>query len=127
MATLSARPTTVNAGGVAVASGSGDPGPWIILIADDDNDVHAVTELVLGDTRFDGRPLAFLHAYSAQETVETLRSVPDVSLVLLDVVMETEDAGLRLVPVPFGVHRKTGIALVITAALHGALAMIARL
>lgn len=95
MATLSARPTTVNAGGVAVASGSGDPGPWIILIADDDNDVHAVTELVLGDTRFDGRPLAFLHAYSAQETVETLRSVPDVSLVLLDVVMETDDAGLR--------------------------------
>jgi CheY-like chemotaxis protein len=95
MVTLSARQTAVNAGGMAMAPGAGDPYPWIILIADDDDDVHAVTELVLGDTRFDGRPLAFLHAYSAQETVETLRSVPDVSLVLLDVVMETDDAGLR--------------------------------
>ena len=33
--------------------------------------------------------------------------------------------GLRFIKVPFGVHRKTGILLLITATIHGALALLA--
>ncbi len=79
----------------------GEPGVpqdgWKILIVDDEEEVHRVTRLVLGDFRFHGKPLLFLSAYSAQEARALLREHPDVALVLLDVVMETEDSGLELV------------------------------
>jgi serine phosphatase RsbU (regulator of sigma subunit) len=70
---------------------------WKILIVDDDEEVHQVTRMVLSDLHFDGRPAAFMSAYSGAEARTLLRDHPDLSLVLLDVVMEREDAGLRLV------------------------------
>ncbi|HYH20570.1 MAG TPA: diguanylate cyclase [Azospirillum sp.] len=71
--------------------------PWRVLIVDDDPEVHAVTRLALAKVRFKGRRLEMLSAYSAQEAADTLRGTPDIAIVLLDVVMETDDAGLRLV------------------------------
>ena len=68
--------------------------PWKILIVDDDEEVHSITKLALRNFTFDDRPLTFLHAYSGAEGIEALRSNPDVSVCLLDVVMETEHAGL---------------------------------
>ena len=70
--------------------------PWLILIVDDDVDVHVVTKFALRDVRYKGRPLNFLHAYSGKEGFSTLRDTPDVALVLLDVIMETDHAGLVL-------------------------------
>lgn len=70
--------------------------PWVVLIVDDEPAVHEVTELVMSDFSFSGRHLLFLHAYSATEGREILRSRDDVALILLDVVMETEHAGLDL-------------------------------
>lgn len=70
--------------------------PWQILIVDDDLDVHAVTRLALHKVRYKNRPLKFLSAYSRQEAYVMLRDTPDIALVLLDVVMETDDAGLSL-------------------------------
>ncbi len=69
---------------------------WRILIVDDDADVHAVTRLALRNVSFKGRELELFSAYSGQEGFEMLRDVPDIALVLLDVVMETDDAGLLL-------------------------------
>jgi CheY-like chemotaxis protein len=69
--------------------------PWRILIVDDDVDVHVVTKFALSNTHFQGRRLSFLHAYSAREALDKLRSTSDIALVLLDVMMETDDAGLR--------------------------------
>ena len=69
--------------------------PWKILIVDDDEDVHEVTTLALKRSDILGHPLAFLHAYSAAEALALLRGDPDVALVLLDAIMETEDAGLE--------------------------------
>jgi PAS domain S-box-containing protein len=69
---------------------------WLILIVDDDLDVHAVTRLALHKIRFKGRGLKFLSAYSRKEAYAVLRDTPDIALVLLDVVMETDDAGLSL-------------------------------
>ncbi len=36
-------------------------------------------------------------------------------------------SGLRVIRVPMGVHRKTGIALAVFAALHGILAMLSNI
>ncbi|MBN1141418.1 MAG: DUF3369 domain-containing protein, partial [Deltaproteobacteria bacterium] len=73
--------------------------PWLILIADDDQDVHEATLFTLRDSIILGRPLEFFHAYSGRETVEVLRANPGIALVLLDAVMETERAGLSAVRV----------------------------
>lgn len=71
--------------------------PWKILIADDEEEVHQVTAIALIDVVFKGRPLEFLHAYSAREAHDMLAADPDIAIILLDVVMEEDDAGLKLV------------------------------
>ncbi len=70
---------------------------WKVLIADDEPEVHDVTRLVLGNFRFADRPLEFLSAYSAAQARQLLMDHPDIAVVLLDVVMESEQAGLTLV------------------------------
>jgi diguanylate cyclase (GGDEF)-like protein/PAS domain S-box-containing protein len=71
--------------------------PWLVLVVDDDPEVHTVTELALRGIAFLDRPIQFLHAHSGAEAAEVLARCPDVALILLDVVMETDDAGLRFV------------------------------
>jgi diguanylate cyclase (GGDEF)-like protein len=75
-----------------------DPGPaWRVLIVDDDADVHSTTTFALGTLEVHGRPLQFVHAWSAEQARDVLRREPDLAVVLLDVVMEQPDAGLHLV------------------------------
>lgn len=71
--------------------------PWLVLIVDDDPSVHSVTRLALRDMAHAGRKLLFLSAYSAADARQMLAVYPDIALILLDVVMEAEDSGLRLV------------------------------
>jgi diguanylate cyclase (GGDEF)-like protein len=74
--------------------------PWRVLIVDDEPDVHEATRLALRDLVFDGRPLHFDHAHSAQEARALLiEHGSDIAVMLLDVVMEASDAGLLLVRV----------------------------
>ncbi|EWY40285.1 phosphodiesterase [Skermanella stibiiresistens SB22] len=73
------------------------PPPWKVMIVDDDREVHAITKVVLSDFQFDERPLQFVSAFSAAEACELFPLHPDIAVVLLDVVMETDDAGLRCV------------------------------
>lgn len=70
---------------------------WRIMIIDDDPDVHSATMFALGNLEIQNRSLTFLHAYSAQEARDILAREPDIAVILLDVVMEQEDAGLNLV------------------------------
>lgn len=70
--------------------------PWRVLIVDDDVDVHVVTKFALSQASFQGRRLSFLHAYSGAEALALLRSTTDIAVVLLDVIMETQDAGLQV-------------------------------
>lgn len=72
-------------------------GHWRILIVDDEPDVHEVTLLALRDVAIEGRRLSFLHAHSAVQAKEMLGRETDIAVILLDVVMETDDAGLKLV------------------------------
>jgi len=72
------------------------PAPWKVLVVDDEREVHAITQLAVGGLSLDGRPIALLDAHSAEEAKVMLHQHPDVALVLLDVVMEREHAGLEL-------------------------------
>jgi len=77
-------------------SRSPDQRQWRVLIVDDDQDVHAVTRLALRNVTFKDRELELFSAYSGREGFDILASTSDIALVLLDVVMETDDAGLVL-------------------------------
>ena len=70
---------------------------WRILIVDDEPDVHEVTLVALKGIVLEGRNLEFIHAYSAGEARTRLVEYPDIAVILLDVVMETDDSGLQLV------------------------------
>jgi diguanylate cyclase (GGDEF)-like protein len=70
---------------------------WRLMVIDDEPDVHRATTFALAGVKILGRSLQFLHAYSASEATEMLRAEHDIAVVLLDVVMEREDAGLALV------------------------------
>jgi diguanylate cyclase len=70
---------------------------WRVLIVDDDPDVHAATEFALRDVLVLDRPLQFFHANSAASAQALLQQEPDIAVIVLDVVMEQDDAGLRLV------------------------------
>lgn len=74
-----------------------DDVPWKILIVDDEPDIHQVTQMSLKDFEFGGRGLEFLNAYSARQAKEILRGDDEIAVALIDVVMETEHAGLDLV------------------------------
>ena len=69
---------------------------WRVLLVDDEPDLHTITKLALSSFELDGRGLEFLHAYSAAEARALLQREPDIALAIVDVVMETESAGLEL-------------------------------
>ena len=71
--------------------------PWKVILVDDDEEVHAVTKLVLSSFEWDGRSLEFLSAYSAAQAEKIFQEHDDIAIALIDVVMETDDAGLRLI------------------------------
>lgn len=70
---------------------------WKVLVVDDEKDIHLMTSLALESLHFRDKKIQFLNAYSATEAKEILAREQDIALVLLDVVMETTDAGLKLV------------------------------
>jgi CheY-like chemotaxis protein len=71
--------------------------PWKILIVDDEPDVHSATSLAIRNIRYKERGLELISAYSAAQAEQMLQLHDHIALILLDVVMETDDAGLQLV------------------------------
>ncbi len=71
--------------------------PWCILLVDDDAEVHAVTRLALKGFEFQGSSLELLSAHSGLSAREIFHSRDDIALAIVDVVMETDHAGLDLV------------------------------
>ncbi|MGA1931320.1 DUF3369 domain-containing protein [Arcobacter sp. YIC-464] len=72
---------------------------WRILICDDEVAVHTITKTVLSDFIFKNKKLEFISAYNAKEAKQILENEKDIAVILLDVVMETDHAGLDLVKV----------------------------
>src|ERR1700682_2491597 len=70
---------------------------WKIAVIDDEPAVHEGTRFALSDYQLNGQGLEILSAYSAAEGRQLMRSHPDMAVVLLDVIMESDTAGLDLV------------------------------
>ena len=70
---------------------------WKVAVIDDDQAVHEGTRFALSDYSLNGQTLEILSAYSAAEGRVLMREHPDIAAVLLDVIMETDAAGLDLV------------------------------
>ncbi|AVJ56623.1 response regulator [Idiomarina sp. OT37-5b] len=70
--------------------------PFQILIVDDDEEIHTITRMALSDFKLDGHRLNFNSAYSGSEAKKILRERSDIAMTLLDVVMETDHAGLEV-------------------------------
>jgi CheY-like chemotaxis protein len=70
---------------------------WKILVVDDEPAIHQVTKLALRNLSVLGRPSQLINALSARDARAQLEKHPDIAVVLLDVVMETENAGLEFI------------------------------
>ncbi len=70
---------------------------WKVLIVDDEEEIHNVTKMVLEHFVFDGKGLEIISAYSGQEAKQIILQEEDIALIMLDVVMEHDDAGLKVV------------------------------
>lgn len=70
---------------------------WKILLVDDEKDIHSTLKLLLDNFTFRNKKIEFIDAFSAQEAKEKLTQNKNISLIVLDVVMETNYAGLDLV------------------------------
>ncbi len=84
---------------ISVPSDKNSQIPWRVLIVDDDADVHAVSRLILSKVVFKHRVIELLYAHSAAQARDILIQEKNIAVILLDVVMETEDAGLKLVKI----------------------------
>ncbi len=75
----------------------GEEATWKVLVVDDEEEVHAVTKLVLQGFSYEGKGLRLLHAYSGAQAKQIIAEHPDTAIIFLDVVMEQNDSGLELV------------------------------
>jgi len=72
-----------------------DSNRYLILIVDDEPDIHKLTKISLRGLKYNNNKVKFLFASSGEEAVTTVRNNPNIAVILLDVVMETFDAGLK--------------------------------
>ncbi len=79
------------------AGGDAPPPPWTVLVVDDEADVHSMTGLLLADVTFQGRRLDLIGCFAASDARMILENRRDIAVILLDVVMEEDDSGLKLV------------------------------
>jgi response regulator RpfG family c-di-GMP phosphodiesterase len=80
-----------------IAETSYEKEKWKVIIVDDEQEVHHLTRMVLSDFEFDGKTLDFISAYSETEAFRVIQDNPDVAIILLDVVMDQDDSGLKIV------------------------------
>ena len=70
-----------------------------IMIADDYDEIHVITKMMLKDFEFEGKGLEFIDTYTGEETIRALEENPDTAVLFLDVVMEDNHSGLNVVEV----------------------------
>jgi response regulator RpfG family c-di-GMP phosphodiesterase len=71
--------------------------PWKILVIDDEPSVHTLTRLILKSMEFAGRKIRLFSVCSAEDAKKVLHKETDIAVALVDVMMESEHAGLELV------------------------------
>lgn len=93
--------------------------PWKVMIVDDEPAIHDVTKLALKGVCFSGRPLEFIECFDGAEACRVIHDHPDVALMLLDVVMETDHAGLDVAKYVREVARNQNVRIVLRTGQPG--------
>ena len=68
-----------------------------VLVADDEIDIYYVTKMVLANKEYKGKSINVMYCASGRETVRTLAERNDIKLLFLDIIMENEYAGFRVI------------------------------
>ncbi|WP_199609881.1 DUF3369 domain-containing protein [Flocculibacter collagenilyticus] len=92
---------------------------WRVLVIDDEDDIHEITRLVLSSFEFDNKPLKFINAYSGEEAKTYFEQHNDIAVALVDVVMETNNAGLELIKHVRNVQQNTFTRLILRTGQPG--------
>jgi len=92
---------------------------WHLLVVDDEPEVHSVTRLALKGFEFLGKQLKIHSANSASKAKEMLLGETPFAIALIDVVMETDQAGLNLVRWIREDHKDLHIRLVLRTGQPG--------
>ena len=71
-------------------------GGWPVLIIDDDDSILQITRLVLSRVTVNGRPVKLVFATSSEQARALCRNM-EFAVIVVDVVMETDRAGLDFV------------------------------
>ncbi|MCK8059913.1 MULTISPECIES: HD domain-containing phosphohydrolase [unclassified Fusibacter] len=93
--------------------------PYKIIIADDDQEVHMITKMILKEFEFEGSKLEFFDTYSGKETIELIKRESDIAIVFLDVVMESHHSGLEVVTYMRDVLKNTMTRIVLRTGQPG--------
>jgi len=97
----------------------GDRHLWKVMIADDDPNIHEVTKLALSDFEFYGRGIEFISAMSGAEAKTLILEHPDTAILLLDVVMENDHAGLDVAKYVREVAKNSNVRIVLRTGQPG--------
>jgi len=68
-----------------------------ILIVDDEPDVHTLTRMSLKKMRFNDQDLELVFHDNGKDAIKELDEHPETAVILMDVVMESDTAGLDAV------------------------------
>lgn len=93
---------------------------YLVLVVDDDEYVHQLTKMVLRGFSFEGSPIRLASAMSAKEAMTFIAGNDNVAVALVDVVMETDNAGLDLVNYIRNTSNNNEIRLLIRTGQPGA-------
>lgn len=70
---------------------------WTILIVDDEEAIHENLRFTLRHMVYGNEGVELMHAYTAAEAQKIIVAHPAIAVVILDVMMERDDAGLKFV------------------------------
>lgn len=69
---------------------------WPILVVDDDKEIFEVTQLALNDFCFNNLSLELEYADSAEQAID-MASKTEYAVLLIDMIMEEENSGMKVV------------------------------
>lgn len=90
-----------------------------VLVADDEIDMYFVTRMVLENMEYKGKVLNVIHCPTGSETIQVLAERDDIGLLLLDIVMETEYAGYRVIDYVRNAKKDKRLPIIIRTGMPG--------
>lgn len=94
-------------------------GSWNVLVVDDEEQVHEITRLAFNDFVYSRKNLNFISAFSGAQAISLLKENQNIHVVLLDIIMESDSAGLEVVEFIRNTLSNRLIRIIIRSGEHG--------